>query len=321
MKPYILLLLLVPMFFTTKVKAQCCGAGNPLNGFGDVSGIQRKMFQISPYYKYSYSDQYYEGSKKADVSPDKMFYNFVSMDMAYGLSNRMSVHGQIGYFINKTKLYNVEGWNDMTGYGLGDAEFNLRYSVIKNVIKKIEVTPSIGIKLPVGVFDQEVDDVKLPISLQPSSGSLKYNASVFMSKRFEKYSLSAKVFAEYANRIQSENFDYKYGNLYVLSIYGSYNISRKLNTMIQLQYESRDKAKRENSQIVESSGGQVVYLIPQVNYTLMQDLAVLVNGYIPVYRYMNGIQIANKFSVSLRITKSFNFNKYTNKLIDHDKFE
>jgi len=321
MKPYILFALFIPVIFSTKVDAQCCGAGNPLNGFGDVSGIQRKMLQISPYYKYSYSDQYYQGSKKADVSPDKMFYNFASIDLAYGLSNRMSIHGQIGYFINKTKLYNIEGWSDMTGFGLGDAEFNLRYSLIKNVIKKVEVTPSIGIKLPVGVFDQEVKDVKLPISLQPSSGSLKYNASVFMSKRFKKYSLSAKVFAEYANRIQSENFDYKYGNLYVLSIYGSYNITRKLNTMVQVQYESRDNAKRENSQIVASSGGQVVYLIPQLSYIIMDDLAASVDAFVPLYRYMNGIQIANKFSLSLRITKSFNFNKYTNNIIDHDKFE
>lgn len=320
MKAYILLLLFIPLFSTIEVNAQCCGAGNPLNSFGDVSGIQRKTFQISPYYKYSYSDQYYEGTKKAKVSPDKMFYNFASIDMAYALSYRLSIHGQVGYFINKTKLYNVEGWNDMTGHGLGDAELNLKYSVIRNVIKKIELTPSIGVKLPIGVFDQEVEDVKLPISLQPSSGSLKYNASVFMSKRFKKYSISFKAFAEYANRIKSQNFDYKYGNLYVLSVYGSYIITRKLNTIVQLQYENRDKAMRENSQIVESSGGQVLYLIPQLNYTIIQDLAVSLNAFIPVYRYMNGIQIANKYSVSLRITKSFNFNKNTNKIIDHATF-
>ncbi len=320
MKPYLLLLLLVPLLFTSEANAQCCGAGNPLNGFGDVSGIQRKMFQISPFYKYSYSDQYYEGAQKADVSPDKMFYNFVSIDMAYGISNRMSIHGQVGYFINKTKLYNIEGWNDMTGYGLGDAELNLRYSAIKNVVKKIELTPSIGVKLPIGVFDQEVDDVKLPISLQPSSGSLKYNASVFMSKRFKKSSVSFKAFAEYANRIKSKNFDYKYGNLYVFSLYGSYNIAKKLSTMVQLQYEIRDKAMRENSQIVESSGGQVLYLIPQLNYTIMDNLAMSVDAFIPLYRYMNGMQIANTFSVSLRITKSFNFNKNITKIIDHETF-
>ncbi len=311
MRLYTLLFLLLSILFSAKAEAQCCGAGNPLNGFGDVSGIQRKMFQVSPYYKYSYSDQYYEGSKQADVSPDRMFYNFLSVDMAYGLSNRMSIHGQIGYFINKTKLYNIEGWNDMTGYGLGDAELNLRYSVIKNIIKKHELTLSLGVKLPVGVFDQEVDDVKLPISLQPSSGSLKYNASFFASKRYEKFSVSFKGFAEYANRINSKNFDYKYGNLYLFSVYGSYNIGRKFNTILQLQYEYRDKAIRENSQIVESSGGQVLFLIPQLNYTIIHDLSVSLYAYLPLYRNMNGIQIANKYAISFRITKSFNFNKNT----------
>lgn len=306
------------IFYTSNVNAQCCGAGNPINGFGDVSGIQFKTLQISPSYKYSYSDQYYEGSQKADVSPDRMFYNFLGLDLAYAITNRWSVHGEIGYFINKTKLYNIEGWNDMTGFGLGDAGLNLRYSVIKNVIRKIELTPSIGVKLPIGVFDQEVDNVKLPISLQPSSGSLKYNGSIFASKRFDKYSVSVKLFGEYASRIKSENFDYKYGNLYVVSIFGSYIISKNWNVILQGQYEYRDKAMRENDQIVESSGGQVLYLIPQVNYTIINTLSFSLNAFLPLYRYMNGIQIANKYSVSIRLTKSFNFNKKTNKTYDYE---
>jgi len=309
MKLKIFILILVAVFYAVQVNAQCCGAGNPLNGFGDVSGFQYKSLQISPQYKYSYSDQYYEGSKKAGVSPDRMFYNFISLDAAYGISNRLSVQGQIGYFINKTKLYNIEGWDDMTGYGLGDAEFNLRYSLVKNVLKKFDVSPSIGIKVPVGVFDQTVNEVKLPISLQPSSGSLKYNASVFVSKNFQKYSLSFKAFAEYANRIASQNFDYKYGNLYVVSMFGSYIITSKLNAVLQGQYEYRGKSQRENSEVIESTGGQVVYLIPQLNYTVFKDIALSLNAYIPFYRYMNGIQIANKYSVAFRITKSFNFNK------------
>jgi hypothetical protein len=177
------------------------------------------------------------------------------------------------------------------------------------VIKKFDISPSLGIKVPVGVFDQTVNEVKLPISLQPSSGSLKYNASVYVSKNFKKYSLSFKAFAEYAKRIESKNFDYKYGNLYVVSVFTSYIINSKLNSILQGQYEYRDKSRRENSQIVESSGGQVVYLIPQLNYTVFKDITLSMVAYIPVYRYMNGIQIANNYSLAFRLVKSFNFNK------------
>ena len=229
-----------------KAQSQCCGAGNPVSGFENVSGIPNKTLLISPLYKYSYSDRYFTGAEKASVSPDKMNYNFASINIAYGITHRLSIQGQIGYFINKTKNYNITGWQPMKGFGLGDAEINIMYAVVKNIFKEFDIIPGIGIKLPVGVFDQEIENVKLPISLQPSSGSLKYNASLFMHKRLNKYSISFRGLAEFANRIQSQNFDYKYGNLYLFSVYGSFKINKIISFIAQVRYEYRGKSTREN---------------------------------------------------------------------------
>ena len=179
------------------------------------------------------------------------------------------------------------------------------------LVKYFDIIPGIGVKLPVGVFDQEIDNVKLPISLQPSSGSLKYNASLFIYKKFNKYSISFQGLAEFANRIQSQNFDYKYGNLYVLSVYGSYKFNNVISFIAQVRYEYRGKSTRENEQIVESSGGQVINFIPQINVIPVKGFGISIFPDIPIYRYMNGTQIANKFAISLRLTKSFNLNKKT----------
>ncbi|MBI9066572.1 MAG: hypothetical protein JEZ09_04725 [Salinivirgaceae bacterium] len=308
-KLYILVILSFTFFIISKANAQCCGAGNPVSGFGNVSGLPFKTLLIGSSYKYSYSDQYYSSSDKTDISPDKSYYNFVGFDMAYGITNRLSVRADIGYFINKAKIYNIEGWSSMKGYGLGDAELSMKYAVVKRVLKKFDIIPGIGVKLPVGVFDQVVDDVKLPISLQPSSGSLKYNVNVFVFKGINKHSVSFRAFAEFANRIQSDNFDYKYGNLYIISAYGSFSINKKLNLLSQLRYEYREKSMRENQQNVESSGGQVVFFIPQVNVMPTESFGISVYADIPLYKYMNGTQLSNKFAISIKLSKSINFNK------------
>lgn len=308
-KLYISAIISIAFFTISTVNAQCCGAGNPVSGFGNVSGLPYKTLLIGTNYKYSYSDQYYSGSDKEDISPDKSYYNFIGLDMAYGITNRLSVRADIGYFINKVKNYNIEGWSPMKGYGLGDAELSLRYAAVKRVLKRFDIIPGLGVKLPVGVFDQVVDDVKLPISLQPSSGSLKYNVNVFIFKGINKHSVSFRAFAEFANRIQSDNFDYKYGNLYIFSAYGSFSIHKKLNLLSQLRYEFREKSLRENKQIVESSGGQVLFFIPQVNVMPSESLGISVYADIPLYKYMNGTQLSNKFAISIKLSKSINFNK------------
>jgi hypothetical protein len=197
----------------------------------------------------------------------------------------------------------------MKGYGLGDAELSVRYAIIKRILKRFDVIPGIGVKLPVGVFDQEIEDVKLPISLQPSSGSFKYNVNVFVFKGINKHSVSFRAFAEFANRIQSQNFDYKYGNLYILSAYGSLSINKKINLLSQIRYEYRENSVRENQQIVESSGGQVLFFIPQINVMPTESLGISLYADIPLYKYMNGTQLSNKYALAFKVFKSFNFNK------------
>ncbi|MBI9038537.1 MAG: hypothetical protein JEY97_10420 [Bacteroidales bacterium] len=306
MRKGLLIFFILYFILFIKAQSQCCGAGNPISGFENVSGIPYKTLLISPTYKYSISDTYFTGNEKNSISPDKMNYNFTSISIAYGINPRLSIQGQIGYFINKTKKYNISDWKPMRGFGLGDAEINVMYAVIKNIFKDFSLITGVGIKLPIGVFDQEVNNVKLPISLQPSSGSLKFNASVFMNKKFNEFNVSFRGFAEIANRIKSQNFDYKYGNLYLMSFYGSYNINKKISFVAQIRYEYRGKSLRENEQIVESSGGQLISFIPEINIIPAKSFSISVYPDIPIYKYMNGTQITNKFAISLKLTKSFN---------------
>lgn len=304
MKFVLLTFTLFLLFSANNLYAQCCGAGNPLGGFGDITEIPTKTLILSPVYKYSYSDQYYTGSDKSDIAPDEMLYNFASIDFLYGISYRLSVQGQVGYFFNKKKIYNND-WKPLQGFGLGDAALSVKYILLNNVSKKFSVSAQLGSKLPIGVFDQEVENVKLPISLQPSSGSFKYNASVIANKSFEKFIFSFRTMVEIATRIESKNFDYKYGNLFLVSFYSAYKLSNKFSIMTQLRYEYRSKSIRENNQIVESTGGQVLFLVPQLTYFMTPKIRLSIFPDIPIYKNINGTQITNKFAISFKLSKSF----------------
>jgi hypothetical protein len=196
----------------------------------------------------------------------------------------------------------------MRGYGLGDAALYLKFNLYSNAKARFTISPSIGMKFPIGVFDQEVDNVKLPISVQPSSGSFKYLANVFISKGIaKKMALAGFVSFEYAQLIESENFYYQYGQQWIGAIYFNYKIIKNLSLDLQVRNEYRAKATRENNETVESSGYNVTYFTPQLTYSFKYNWYLSAFGDIPLYKYYNGIQMSFGYALSLRLTKKLDF--------------
>lgn len=306
-----LLALLAFVLGYSSVEAQCCSAGNPYF-YSEQANMGRKELQAVAGYKYSTSDTYFSGSDQIDINDiQKAWFNYLNLQLVYGLTQRLSIQTDLGYFINKSEDYFKEDWATKTGYGLGDATLTIRYLAYKSFKHKYSVIPSIGIKFPIGVFDQEVDNVKLPITIQPSSGSFRYLVNLYFNKSFKnpKWNLGFFGSFEYAQLIDSENFFYKYGNVYLFSIIGSYKILEKLNLGLEIRSENRAKAGRENDQVVESSGYNIVYTIPHISFTITDKWLLSANAELPVYRYYNGIQLGNKFAVSASVSYRLNFNK------------
>ncbi len=298
--------LVLPLFYNN-LNAQCCSAGNPFF-YGAQSSLGKNDFEFLIGYKYSTSTSYYEGTQPISIEfIDKAYFNYANFQIQYGITERLSVQTDLGYFINKTEIYSMSGWDNQSGYGLGDLMLTVRYLAYKNYVHKISVTPSIGVKFPVGVFDQEVNHVKLPITLQPSSGSFKYSLNLYVNKGFKnpRWNLGFWCSYEYAQLIDSKNFYYNYGDLFMLSIIGSYRIG-KVNLGIELRNDNRAKSHRENNQIVESSGYNIFYVIPHISYSFTQNWMVATDIDIPVFRNYNGIQLANTYAVAFRVTYNLN---------------
>ncbi len=291
-----------------RAMAQCCASGNPFISDAEQPALQSRVLTAAITYRYSHSEQFYHNDSPYDDLDfsQTAYVNYSELQLAYGITKWLTVMGDLGYFFNKTLL--TEGQDPMRGYGLGDAAIYLKFNAYSNPKTRFTISPSIGMKFPIGVFDQEVDNVKLPISVQPSSGSYKYLGTIFISKGFAKtMAVAGFVSYEYASLIQSENFYYQYGYQWIGALYFNYRFMKNLSLDLQVRNEYRAEAIRENKEIVEASGYNVTLFTPQLTYSFKYNWYLSAFGDIPLYKYYNGIQMSFGYSLSLRLTKKIDF--------------
>jgi hypothetical protein len=299
------LLTFIGLCFNFQTSAQCCSAGNPSSD-GGTFGITKNSLSVSTSFLHSYSDTYFEGNRKSDWDYFKnTHFNFGMLSLNYGLTDKLKLSTEFGYFIDKSIQYSFIDVSRKSG-GLGDAVIGLQYHLYSNKKHMINVAPMVKISLPVGQFDQMDGNIILPIDIQPSSGSYKLNTSVLVSKRFfgSKFSLISFLSCEFSQRINTERTDYKYGNLYRATLKVTHRSSEKLNTELSLNLQHRNKALNKD-EIMEFTGGTSLKLQPGISYRLKNNYSVNTSISIPVYKNVNGIQLTNKYDITFGVSKSF----------------
>nr|NQU93539.1 transporter [Bacteroidota bacterium] len=216
---------------------------------------------------------------------------------------------EIGYFFSKAQTF-VFGF-DRSSHGLGDGVIGLQYNAYKNFQREFDIFPYARVTLPIGEFDQMNGPVVLPIDIQPSSGSYKYSLGCLFSKRYKegKWAFFVDGSAELSQRIETDRTNYKYGNLYNVSLYGSYKFLEKLTGALQIRSQVREKASDKNGDLVNATGGHVMFLSPQVRYNFIKFWnAGFVFEY-PFYKNMNGKQLTNKYALTFKVSRTINFNQ------------
>jgi copper chaperone CopZ len=265
------------------------------------------------------SDKYYIGTK---YEKDKQLFptvikessfNFSALSFSYCLTDILKLSADIGYFIDKSQTF-AGGYNRLAE-GIADASFGLTYRTFASKDNLFDITQTARISVPIGDFEQVYDNIQLPIDLQPSSGSYRYNLGISFAKRFEesKFSIISINSIEMSQAIETENTIHKYGNLYNLSLICNYPINSFLFGMFQVRGEIREKAltgtKNQKNQYsyLNASGGTLVYLSPQVIFNIYSDWLLSLQYNLPVYKNINSEQLSNSYSLSVNLSKSFSF--------------
>ncbi|GAB4282349.1 MAG: hypothetical protein Kow0068_06970 [Marinilabiliales bacterium] len=308
---YFVIIVLIIVCFGIELNAQCCSAGNPVGGIGTIEWLGNKELKILTSYKYSHSSEYFHENKRFEIPYiDKSYYDFLNTSLSYGATERISFRTELGYFFDKTQELNINNEElIIRSSGIGDLGINANYTVLKRMKPFSQLVFSVGTRLPVGKFDEKQDGITIPVSLQPSSGALKYNFSVFYSTKYtdKKFGWYTYSMFEMSNTINKEFLIYKYGNYFQYAIAFNYKLVKNLLLITNTKFEWRGKDTRESGLIVESSGSKVVILNPQLFYNIKKSWDIIIHTEIPIYKYVNGYQLTNKFAVQVIIRKNILF--------------
>jgi len=311
-------------FSYSSLNAQgCCsgGAGNPIAGGASTGVLLKHQIEASINYQYNFSNNFYVG-KKDTVNPtsfDNLNSNYIFLRTDYGISKKLTVSLASGYFINKTKIgYNKS--DTLCSKGFSDLIIFPRYNIYNNDLpfSRSEITIGVGIKFPIGSHTDSSEtipgiwDINPPIT-QLSSGA---NDLIFYSFFFKEYKLQKlRIFANilYINKGYN-TLDQKIGDYTSYGLYFGKTFKNKISSTLQIKGEIINKMDAGESQfeweneylndLEESSGSKKIFIIPQISYSL-KALSLFATYEIPIYQYLNGLQIGSKNQLTIGLNYRF----------------
>jgi hypothetical protein len=312
----ILLLALVQIFSFRITEAQCCSTGSPTGASVYVGVLGKNSLRLIAFYKHSTSDKYYESDSRADNNPlQSANYNFSGITLGYGITRRLTVEADFGYFFNKTQVYldnAVFHGMKQTGYGMSNGGFNLKYGLFMNPVKQIELTAGAGFRYPFSTNPQMVDHVQLNRDIQPSTNAFSVNGTLFFSLGFPGVSMRLFTVNRYDYNF-ADKANYKYGNILSNSIFVSKKVFKYFFAILQLRndFKTRDSYKGERE---VNTGYDIVSVCPQISYAIAGKWNVTVVCDLPLYKFYKDRQLTPAYAYAISLTRDLNFGRKAPKI-------
>ncbi len=304
--------ILVFLFCANKCYTQCCAQGCSMTSSNIFDVLEKHHLELTGFLKHSNSNQYYNGSSKyyftnAPLSLKNTSFDYFGMSIGYGITNKLSVEAQGGYFGNKTQNFIDGAW--LVGNGLSDWEVNLKYNFYNSSDSTWSMTISPGCKLPLGNYkDYTPQGVKLSRDVQSGTGAFAGNIEYACLLRLKKgINVVGAVEYEY-NGINPEQ--YQYGDKLTITISSKLKLYKSLSLVAMLKNESTSNDYFYDQEIV-ASGYNKLTLIPALSVDFKRDWSFTIIPEIPVYQHFNNIQFAQQYTVSCALSKDLNLKKLT----------
>lgn len=281
--------------------SQCCAQGTPMGGAGNLGTLPARSFQLVSFYKFSESIPQKEDNPYFITGAD---FNFVGINLAYGVTPKLTAELDLGYFINKTQYYTVGINNyDVRGFGLSNGTFSLKYGIYKSRNAKWEIVGGMGLKFPFTTEYQIVDNVQVPVDNQPSTCGFGVAPKVLIFRKFNPQDMNI-FFIHRTDYNFTNSQNYTYGHGFSNSIF----VTKKLNFIscnmlgvVQFRHETRTMDIKPDGEPVTTTGSNTVFAAPQLGYTFFKKLFVSATYELPLYQIYNTekLQYKQAFTFSL----------------------
>ena len=306
-----LFIILLPAFVFTlqeDVMAQCCSTGSPVGASVYVGVLNRNNFRVITFYRHNYSDTYYSGNTKTteNTSLNYSKYDFASLAFEYGITKRLTVEADFGYFFDKTQVFKNIDYTEK-GYGFSNGGVTVKYATFMKPIQQIELTLGAGFRYPFTQQPQEIDGVQLSRDVQPSTNAFAVGGLLFFNKGFPSITLRLFTLNRYDHNFEDINH-YKYGDILLNSIFVSKKIVANFFGILQFRSEYRWPDQDQGETRI-NTGNFLLIVSPQLSYSIVGKWNLSVLCDIPIYKDYQGKQLTPKYSYAIALSRDFNFSR------------
>jgi hypothetical protein len=291
--------------------AQCCSTGSPVGASTHVGLVNKNTVRAIAFYRHSFSDIYYEGSKPSDDETDmadNAHYDYTGITLEYGLTHRITLQADAGYFINKVVNFHNPALTDHNGRGMSNGTFMLKYGLYVDPVREVEITAGVGFKFPFSRQPATAENgTLLQLDARPSTNAFGVTGSLLLSKEFTPLTLRTFIL----NRFEYNGFnvnDYQTGKLLTTSVFVSKKIARRFFGIVQLRNEihGRDVQDGENE---VNTGYHLMVFTPQISYVVVGLWNVSLLYDVPVYKNYKGKQLTPQYSYAISLSRDFSIRK------------
>ncbi len=285
----------------------CCTGGTPLLGSFITPSIGDNDTKVSLTYAHNNNHDLVSGTDEIEDSFLERNVNSLLMQVDYGLSDRVSFSMVLPYLFQNETIEQSNSSQTFTNNGISDVSIWLNYN--KRFLSH-ELSVAGGIKVPTGSTNSTSNNVPLPLSLQTGSGSWDGGFNLqsiwypFASRKVSfQNQLGLKI------NTQGKRFEahpnYRFGNL--MQILSSVGYNYTLGTMIansliggvyQLRAQDQFNGGFEN----ENTGGDWLNLFVGQSFSLSEGFTISLNGQMPVYRKLDGLQLTTTYQGSIVVS-------------------
>lgn len=296
----------------------CCsgGSANPIAGGVSQGVLNEKQIEFVANYQYRNSDKFYVKDHDTAQLFDNLINNFIYVKAAYGLTKQLTISIETGYNINK-KMIGLDKSDTIMTKGFSDLIIFPRFSLLnkKSERCRTEAVIGMGLKIPLGAHNDSTviytDPntgknyyTTMPPTVQLSTGA---NDFIFYGMFLKNYPF--KTFRTFFNVLYIHkgwnSIGQKFGDFYSVSAFASKNITKKFSTTLQVRGEMVSKMKADKNVDmlalynvdINSTGSKTVFFVPQLNYSINDNITLFALSEIPVYQYLNGTQVGSKINL------------------------
>jgi hypothetical protein len=320
MRPAVLRTAAIPLLlsaaFAPLPAFACASCGCSLSSDWDSQGVSSSPgLKLDLRYDFVNQNQYRSGNKAVSYDPATGAENetytrnhYYTVGLDYAFASVWGVNVQLPYIVRKHETFGEPGTDLTAGPGLqdtkkiGDAKVIFRYAGFADRNFGVQF----GLKLPTGSHTETFSSgfnagELLDPGLEPGTGSTDLILGAFYSGAINR---DWDYFAQgvYQTVVKHTN-DYKPGHSLNVNFGVRYMSIAGFTPQLQIntRFISKDSLGDGTGAftIDDNTGGRIAYLSPGVTVPVGDRVKLFAFVQLPIYQYLNGYQLAPKYTASL----------------------